>query len=194
LILLPFHELLGADGLRWFVPLVLFALLAPLVFSSRRWRQDDPTRMLTGLDKELGLEERAVTAWDLIARSDAGAPAQLVYRQAEDNLRGVEPRTLFPRRGSWPAYSILPLLVLWFALLWSDFDRGLFETRRLAAAPTLARTLRETLKIRRKARGCARAKKWLRSWKRSRRKTSTASPTSNSSKRKWPERRKNSIR
>lgn len=143
LLLMPFHRLLGADELRWYMPLALFALLAPLAIYTRRWRQDDPNRTLTGLDRELRLEERAVTAWDLLARNDRGAAAQLVFRQAEAGLRGAEPRALFPRRGSWPVYLILPLLALWFALLWSDFDRRLFEPRALTAPPSLARTLRE---------------------------------------------------
>ena len=102
LLLMPFHRLLGADELRWYMPLALFALLAPSAIYTRRWRQDDPNRTLTGLDRELRLEERAVTAWDLLARNDRGAAAQLVFRQAEAGLRGAEPRTLFPRRGSWP--------------------------------------------------------------------------------------------
>jgi len=143
LLLLPFHARLDADRLRWLVPGVLFAMLAPFGFYVRRWRREDATRTLTQLDKTLHLEERAVTAWELLARKAGGATAQLVFRQAEDKLRGVEPRALFPRRGSWPAYFFPPLFALWFALLWFDVDRGLFDQSRPSAPPTLAHTLRE---------------------------------------------------
>lgn len=141
--LLPFHGLLAADAIRWLVPLPLFAMLAPLGFYSRRWRREDATRTLTQLDKALGLDERAVTAWDLLGRRAGGAAAQWVFRQAEDRLRGVEPRAVFPRRGSWPAYAFPALFVLWFALLWFDFDRGFFDQGRLGSPPTPAHTLRD---------------------------------------------------
>lgn len=143
LLLLPFHVFLNVDGLRWFVPLLLFALLLPSAWFAKGARQDDPTPALTGLDKELRLEERAVTAFDLIERRDASAAAELVYQQAEEKLRGVDPRALFPRRWSLPAYLILPLCALWSVLLWSDFDRSLFEPRRLGAPAALAQALRE---------------------------------------------------
>jgi hypothetical protein len=143
LLLLPFHARLDADRLRWLVPVMLFAILAPFGFHARRWRGENATRALTQLDKALHLEERAVTAWELLARKAGGATAQLVFRQAEDKLRGVEPRALFPRRGSWPAYFFPPLFALWFALLWFDVDRGLFDQGRPSAPPTLAHTLRE---------------------------------------------------
>lgn len=143
LLLLPFHARLDADPLRWLVPAVLFAMLAPFGFYARRWRHDDAARTLMQLDKALHLEERAVTAWELLARKAGDATAQLVFHQAEDKLRGVEPRALFPRRGSWPAYFFPPLLALWFALLWFDVDRGLFDQNRPSAPPTLAHTLRE---------------------------------------------------
>lgn len=143
LLLLPFHARLDADRLRWLVPVVLFAMLAPFGFYVRRWQREDATRTLMQLDKALHLEERAVTAWELLARKAGGATAQLVFRQAEDKLRGVEPRALFPRRGSWPAYLFPPILALWFALLWFDVDRGLFDRGQPSAPPTLAHTLRE---------------------------------------------------
>ena len=143
LLLLPFHARLDADRLRWLVPVVFFAMLVPFGFHARRWRRGDATRTLTQLDKALHLEERAVTAWELLARKAGDATAQLVFRQAEEKLRGVEPRALFPRRGSWPAYFFPPLLALWFALLWFDVDRGLFDRGRPSAPPTLAHTLRE---------------------------------------------------
>jgi uncharacterized protein (DUF2267 family) len=143
LLLLPFHAPLDADRVRWLIPLVIFIMLTPLAFYSRRWRGQDATRALSQMDKALGLEERAVTAWDLLGRQAGGAAAQWVFRQAEDKLRGVDPRAFLPRSGSWPVYAFPALFALWFALLWFDVDRELFDTSRVAAPPTRAHTLRE---------------------------------------------------
>jgi hypothetical protein len=121
--------------------LAFFIVLAPCWFYLRRWRKGDETRTLTAIDKTLRLEERAITAWDLIARKEIAGAAQLVLRQAEDKLRGADPRTLFPRRGDWPTYMLLPLMALWFGLLWFDVDRRGFEASR-SPAP-LAQTVRE---------------------------------------------------
>ena len=143
LLLLPFHARLDADRLRWLVPAIFFAMLAPFGFYARRWRRDDATRTLVQLDKALRLEERALTAWELLARKADGGAAQMVFRQAEDRLRGIELRKLLPRRGRWPAYVFPPLFALWFALLWFDIDRALFDRGRPGTPPTLAHTLRE---------------------------------------------------
>ena len=95
--------------------------LAPFFFYRRRWAART-TRARGLLDKTLGLEERAVTAWELSTREATGAAAQLVLQQAEEKLRAVEPRALFPRRWSWPAYPCCPVCS-WFTVLWFDVDR-----------------------------------------------------------------------
>jgi hypothetical protein len=141
IIALPLTGLLSAEWLRWLVPAVLLAALAPFFFYRRRWASRDEARALGLLDKTLGLEERAVTAWDLAARGDTSAAAQLVYQQAEEKLRSVEPRALFPRRPTWPAYLAAPLFVVWLMLLWLDVDR---RDDRVASTPrTLAQRTRE---------------------------------------------------
>jgi hypothetical protein len=142
LLLFPLHALLPKDWLRWLVPAVLFTVLAPVFLHRRRWRAQDEARAASGLDKTLGLEERAVTAWELSARGETSAAAQLVFKQAEEKLRSIEPRALFPRRRTWPAYLALPLLTLWFTLLWLDFDRW-NDAARLAEPQTLAHKARE---------------------------------------------------
>ena len=141
-LLFPLHRYFMNSWLRWLVPLALCALFAPVWFVRRRWRPLDTTRVITGLDKALRLDERAITAWELIARDRTGSAAQWVLHQAEAKLRAAAPRALFPRRGSWGGYLILPLLMLWFALLWFDVDHKLFAPG-IAAPLSLAHRLRQ---------------------------------------------------
>ena len=141
-VLFPIHALLPIDWLRWLVPVVLFAGLAPFFFYRRRWTRQDGARTAASLDKTLRLEERAVTAWELSARNETGPAAQLVFKQAEEKLGTIEPQTLFPRRWSWPAYLALPLVILWFTLLWLDADRW-NDAARSAGPQTLAQKARE---------------------------------------------------
>ena len=141
-LLSPLHVLLPWRGLRWIVPFVLLTGLAPLFFYYRHWRGVDATRALVELDRKLGLDERAVTAWELAGRGDRSAAAQLVFQQTEHRLRSIQPRSLFPRRLGWPDYTAVPLLLVWFALLWFDFDQP-FSQQPSAVAQSLAQQLRE---------------------------------------------------
>lgn len=141
-LLSPLHILLPLRGLRWIVPFVLLTGLAPLLLYYRRWRAGDATRALVELDRKLGLDERAVTAWELAGRGDQSVAAQLVFQQTEQRLRSVQPRGLFPRRLGWPAYTAVPLLLFWFALLWFDFDQP-FSQQPSGVAQGLAQKLRE---------------------------------------------------
>ena len=142
IILSPFDIYLPNPWLRWLAPAALFFSLAPWFLHRARWRLGDSARALVKLDKTLGLEERAVTAWELSTRKETQGAALLVLHQAEEKLRALEPRAVSPRRWSWPAYAALPLLALWFMLLWFDFDRG-DEQARYGGPPTLAHRLRE---------------------------------------------------
>ncbi len=137
----PLHFLLPVIWLRWLVPVVLLLVVSPVIFSRRRWRAADDTRAVVELDRQLDLAERGVTAWELTRRGDQSGAAQLVIQQAEQRLRAVQPRNLFPRRWGWPDYAVAPLFLCWFALLWFGFD-GSLEPRG-AATPSLAQKLKE---------------------------------------------------
>jgi hypothetical protein len=137
---LPFLFLAGRWA--WAAPLAFFAALAPYFLFARRWRSPDTTRALAALDKSLGLQERATTAWELLQRGEATAVALLVLRQAETRLKSLDPRALFPRTWSWQGYLAAPLFALWLALLW--YHGGPPSDSGTAAAPTaLAEKLRE---------------------------------------------------
>ncbi|HKY08999.1 MAG TPA: hypothetical protein VJQ55_12185 [Candidatus Binatia bacterium] len=142
LVLAPLNGLLPLSGLRWLVPGVLFAALAPVFFYRRRWSGLDEARAAASLDKALGLEERAVTAWELSARDQTSAAAQLVFKQAGEKLKIIEPRTLFPRRAGWAAYAAAPLLSLWLIALGLDMD-GWRDQERHSTQRSLAEKARD---------------------------------------------------
>lgn len=141
IVLAPLNFYLPVSWLRWLVPLALLAAVAPWFFYRARWHRADSARTLVQVDKTLRLDERVVTAWELSECAAAEGAASLVLHQAEEKLRAVDPRALLPRRWRWPAFALLPLLMLWGALLWLDFDRP--NEMRHAGPPTLAQRLRE---------------------------------------------------
>jgi hypothetical protein len=143
LVTLPLTGLLPPSISPWWMPLVFLPALAPLVIFKSGWRAQDATRALARLDKTLGLEERAITAWELLARGDQRAAALLVLKEAEARLKTLEPRALFARRWSWQAYLAPPLFLLWFSLLWFEAGAPAGRNLRLPAAQNLAHKLRE---------------------------------------------------
>jgi hypothetical protein len=143
ILLLPIHVYLPNEGLRWIVPVILFVGLTPYVFYWRRWRRQDEARAVVRLDKTLRLDERALTAWEISTRAEAGGAGLLVLKQAEEKLRSAEPRALFPRTWSWPVYLTLPFFGLWFALLWLDVDRRTFDRDTSRPPQSLAHKIRE---------------------------------------------------
>jgi hypothetical protein len=143
LLALPFYALLRAPWSRWMIPVVLFALLAPIFLFKRRWCRADSARAVARVDRALGLEERAITAWELLERGDARPVAQLVLKQAAERLKTFDPGTLFQRRWHWHHILALPLLVIWLALMWFGIDRQFSDGLLPPATPTSAHKLRE---------------------------------------------------
>jgi hypothetical protein len=141
-VITPLHVLLPGE-LRWLIPVALFGALAPIFYYRQRWARQDAARAVARLDKRLGLDERAVTAWELSARDETGGPAQLVFKQAQEQLRQVDMRQLFPRRWHWPAYLVLPLFILWFTLLWLNFDRWTLDNQVSLRPQTLVYRARQ---------------------------------------------------
>ncbi len=142
IVLLPLPGYFPVDGLRWFMPLLLMLLIAPWFFHRWRWRQVDATRSLINLDNVLQLAERATTAWELSARQATGAVHELVFKQAQEQLHGLEARRLFPRQWNWQSYGAGSLLILWLGLLWFEVDRSLVG-QNSSAPPSLAHNVGE---------------------------------------------------
>ena len=142
LVTLPLHSLLPIMDVRWLMPLLFFAALAPLFF--RPWGPRDSARALARVDKTLRLDERTLTAWELLERHSSSAAALLVMKEAGEKLKSVNPTALSRRSWSWQAVLISPLLLLWLALVWFDVDTH-FGSRLQSPPPekALAQQLRE---------------------------------------------------
>jgi hypothetical protein len=147
-----FYALLGAlcaplvvflaPAWAWAAPALIFTILGLYFLYARRWRARDTAQALAALDRSLGLDERAITAWDLLQRNDTRGVALLVLRQASDKLKSLDGRALFPRIWSWHGYLIAPLLALWLATLW--YGTGLQTTGAgPGQPPSLSQKLRE---------------------------------------------------
>lgn len=137
---LPFYKTFSPAALRWLLPVAFILVLAPVFWFKQRWRHADSVRALARADRALRLEERALTAWDLLQRGDRGSAALWVLKEAGERLAAVDPRRFSRRSCSRRTYFVVPLAVVWAALLW--FDVGFeFGRARAPAAPTLAREL-----------------------------------------------------
>ncbi len=126
--LLPLRGALAAWVDPFFFPPVLFFVFAAVQFFFRPWREVDSLRAVSLLDRTLGLEERALTAAEILKRDAPGAVERHVLSEAGDKLRDIDVRALFKRQWSWQALSALPLLLLWLTLIQlgvgADFGAG----------------------------------------------------------------------
>jgi hypothetical protein len=143
LLILPFHSLLPAGISRWWIPPLVFFGCAPFVFFKKRWRPQDATRAVAQADKSLRLEERAITAWEILARSERSAAEDLVVTQTEERFKAVDVKSLCQRPYDWQAYLILPLFIAWLALVSLDTGVVVNGGLRLPAPQSLAYKLRE---------------------------------------------------
>src|SRR5262245_24593783 len=143
LLTLPFHGLLEAVISRWFIPLLFFGFMAPFFLAKGYWRPTDSARALARVDKTLRLDERALTAWELLKRNETRAAALMVLKQAGKKLADVDPKALFRRSWSWQAWCAPPLLLLWLGLLWFEVGLRLDSNVQLATPQTVAQKLRE---------------------------------------------------
>jgi hypothetical protein len=82
--------------LSW-VAVFFFVTIAVALFVSRRWRGGEFLQALNRLDRALALDERALTAWDILRRRGNQAAERLVLEEAEARLKNVELRALFKR-------------------------------------------------------------------------------------------------
>ena len=143
IVILPFHAHLLPLASRAFVPLFIFLILAPVFLFRQRWRAQDSARALARMDKTLRLEERAITAWEILARGERSAAEELVVTQAADRVKALEPKGVFPRQLSWREYLVLPLLALWLMLIWLEVGVPVDGDVKLPRAQALAHQLRE---------------------------------------------------
>jgi len=153
IVFLPLNGFLPRDWLRWTVPGILFVVLAPWFFYRAKWRHQHSARAVAALDKELRLAECAVTAWEISGGAELGGAKLLVLQRAEAALRNIAARQILPRSVSWPMYGVVPLVLLWLALLWLDFDRPYPEARHLGPRNLAERVREYSRELQDKAKG-----------------------------------------
>ncbi|MGE5306461.1 MAG: hypothetical protein ACM3TN_24385 [Alphaproteobacteria bacterium] len=151
----PFCKSLSPGALRWFLPAIFICLLGPFLFLKRRWRHADSVRALARADRALRLDERALTAWELLQRGDSGTAALLVFKEAGERLANIDTRTLFRRSWSREAYFILPLAAVWAVFLWFDpsFEFGGGDRPLVPALAQELRTFSRQLQEKAKSNG-----------------------------------------
>jgi hypothetical protein len=143
LLTLPFHPLLPVAISRYVMPILVFFFLAPVFLIMQRWRLDDTARAVARVDKTLRLDERTLTAWELLERNETRAAALWVLKEAGEKLAAVDPRALLRRNWSWQARLALPLLAVWLGLVWLGVGLHLDSVAEFSANKTLAQKLRE---------------------------------------------------
>jgi hypothetical protein len=143
LLALPFHPLLPVAISRYLMPILVFLLLAPGFLIRQRWRLADTARAVARVDKTLRLDERTLTAWELLERNETRAAALWVLKEAGEKLAAFDPRALLRRNWSWQARLALPLLAVWLGLVWLGVGLHLDSTVEFSAPKTLAQKLRE---------------------------------------------------
>ncbi|HEY6365976.1 MAG TPA: hypothetical protein VI585_14425 [Candidatus Binatia bacterium] len=143
LLTLPFHPLLPVAINRYLIPILVFFLLAPVFLIRQRWRLDDTARAVARVDKTLRLDERTLTAWELLERNETRTAALWVLKEAGEKLAAFDPRTLLRRNWSWQARMALPLLAVWLGLVWLGVGLHADSAVEFSAPKTLAQKLRE---------------------------------------------------
>ncbi len=140
------RALAAVDGtLLWLAPAV-FAGAAVAVFRLRPWREGAFLGALKRVDDRLELQERVLTAWDILSRSHGQAEEgrrpeeDLVVEEAAGKLARLTLPPLLPRQRSWHAWAGALLVALAGAGLWLP-PGGAPEP--VSAASRMAETLRE---------------------------------------------------
>ena len=105
---------LWGDGLgAFFVPLGSFLVGGAAALLWRPWSKKQSLRAIFFLDRSLKMEDRALTAWDILERKERKAAEQLVLEETAEWLARFDPRVTFKRHFSWHGSAAVALLVLW---------------------------------------------------------------------------------
>jgi len=101
LLILPLGDLFPS----WARPLSLTPILFLIITSGfllcHPWGSRESLRTILRLDKALRLQERAVTAWEILRRGGRRPAELLVLEETAANLKAVDVKGLFERQLSW---------------------------------------------------------------------------------------------
>ncbi|HXG51234.1 MAG TPA: hypothetical protein VNN77_07515 [candidate division Zixibacteria bacterium] len=123
LVLLPLSFLWSFGFERWLAPAALALAAAPFFVARARWSTRDSLRALRRLDLALNLEERALTAWEILARGSLRPAERLVLAEAGEKLEKADPLAVLPRQKDWKLRSLAPVAAVWLVLAWSIGER-----------------------------------------------------------------------
>ena len=172
------------------MPILVFCLLAPVFLIRQRWRLDDTARALARVDKTLRLDERTLTAWELLERNETRAAALMGLKGGGRETHGV--------RSEGAASTKLELAGLSGSSASSPFGSDFLVWRRSSIRQRVCSFLLrrpwrrscgsflETSRRRPRTRDCRKASGWVGSWSSWRRRASRRKPTTKSSKPNWP--------
>lgn len=140
---LPFREMLPKGVSPLVIPLILCPLVAGAVVRFCPWGNRDFIRALFHLDKSLGLEERAITAWEILSRDEKRLPELVVLAEAAERLKGVDVKVHFKRQLPWHAFFLPLLLLLFLVLVWFDAGVDSGKGSNVPQPDALAQALKE---------------------------------------------------
>jgi hypothetical protein len=135
-----------------FVPLGLFFLASIAVLRLRRWSGKDSLKSVFLLDRILAMEDRGLTAWEILARAEKNPAERLVLDEAAGYLRDFDPKVTFQKSFSWYGVAALIVAGVWIAAARLGPDSRFAAKANEAATVASARSLKEFLEpVREKA-------------------------------------------
>src|SRR5262249_31039447 len=135
-----------------FVPLGLFFLASIAVLRLRRWSGKDSLKSVFLLDRILSMEDRGLTAWEILARAEKNPAERLVLDEAARYLRDFDPKVTFQKSFSWYGVAALIVAGVWIAAARLGPDSRFAAKANEAATVASARSLKEFLEpVREKA-------------------------------------------
>jgi hypothetical protein len=163
LVVLPARDLVPPWLRPFFFPPLPFTILAMGVFLLHPWRDRESLRSVFLLDKTLHLQERAITAWEIVGRREKSGAERLVLEEVGEKLRGVDPRELFKRPNSWHTFLTPPLLLLWLLAFWLDVGLHLGSGSPTASLAQKLKEFSQDLQEKAQAQGLTESRKVARS-------------------------------
>ncbi len=140
LLILPLSDLFPSWAPPLYLTPILFLILSLAFMLWRPWGSKESLGAILQLDRKLHLQERALTAWEILKRGGRTPAELLVLEDTAVRLKAVDVKGLFERRLSWHVFVAPPILLLWALVAWFgvqfhlDWGR---ESRELSMARKL---------------------------------------------------------
>jgi hypothetical protein len=143
LAVLPLSAVIAPGLNPLLLPAIFFSIAGLAALIPRPWRGRDSMRTVLLLDRMLRLDERAVTAWEILGRRPARATERLVLEEAWRELGTTDPKSVFKRKLGWPALAAPLLFFVWMLALWFQDELSLKAYLTGPPAPSLAQKAKE---------------------------------------------------